>query len=468
MIMECNCNKQGDNAVIAPKIKHVQGNVLRLAIPLTLRTVELVDGEAVATDSDFIPSSEYPVNVLLEKTGKRITVTASMQNGNIAYAEDKGKMPIGTYDISVTCCDDNGNPYRFKQDTVLQVVDTTAEAGILPNTEFEVVTWYLDAAIYLALKGDDGVGIADISTQSSSEVGGMNIVTFILTDGRTKTFTIMNGSGDVDNELNINSGQPIANRVVTAKFNEVDVNFEQVFGQVDYDSLTKRIRFFAKGKEKNPLNVIASLDARPFIKDGMVNNVYISNNTLVITFNTDSGREAIGVPLSSVFNPNNYYNKTQVDNRLSQITELFANYYNRSQIDTMLSNIDVDGYAELNEHMGKLKHGQASAVVLDAIILDSETPPVEEDAGVIYGNRTGHIIAVVLEDSDTVNYDLGVFPHLVFTNKEDNKMYRWTGSAWQQVGGSSGINATYDSTNERIIFPTGSAVVVNERLIIST
>lgn len=464
--MGCNCNNTNND--VRPRIKHVFGNILRLAIPLTLREVEVVDGDVVTTDTDFIPSSNYPVKMMLGKGATKIGLDVIMRNGNIAYVEDKGSIPVGTYSITITCYDNAGNPFRFKKNKVLEIVDTTIEADIKTPIEFETLVWYLDAAMFISLKGEDGVGIEDILTDSSDEVGGMNTITFLLTNGESRSFTIMNGSGSVDNELNINSGHPIANRVVAAKFNEVDGNFEQVFGQVDYDSLTKRIRFFAKGKEKNPLNVIASLDARPFIKDGMVNSVYISNNTLVITFNTDAGREAIGVPLSSVFDPNNYYNKTQVDNRLNQITYLFTNYYNKSQIDTMLSNLDVDGYAELNEHTGKLKHGQASAVVLDAIVFDNEEPPVEEGAGVIYGAINGHIIACVLEDVDIVNYDLGVARHLVFTNKRDNKQYRWTGSAWQQVGGSSGINATYDSNNERIIFTTGSAVVVNERLIITT
>jgi len=450
--MECNYiqHNGGSDPLKLPKIKHVQGNVLRLAIPLTLRIVELVDGEMQHTDTDFNPSSEHPVNVVFEKTGKRITIPATMRDGNIATIEDKGKMPVGTYDISVTCYDDNGNPYRFKQKTVLLVVDATAEADILPNTEFEVTTWYLDAAIFLALKGEDGVGIADITTQSSSEIGGMNIVTITLTDGRVRTFTILNGSGAVDDELNINSPSPISNRAVTEKFNEVDENLGNVFGNVDYNSTNKSIRFWDKDKTR----ILANLDARPFIKDGMVNNVYISNNTLVITFNTDSGREAIGVPLSSVFNPNNYYNKTQVDNRIAQAVADVQ--------------IDTSGLAKLEATTSKLKHGQASTVVLDAIVLDQDAPPVEQDAGIIYGEYNGHIIACVQGRSDVERYDLGVVPHLVFTNKEDNKMYRWTGSAWQQVGGSNGINATYDPINERIIFPTGSAVVVNERLIITT
>lgn len=423
----------------APKIKHVFGNVLRLAIPLTLRTVEFVNGQIEVNDTDFIPSSEYPVKVVLSKGAVKISLDAEMRNGNVAFVEDKGKIPVGVYEITVTCNDDNGYPYRFNQMSVLQVFHSTAEAGIVQPIEFNATTWYLDAAIFLALKGENGVGIEDVVTETSGEIGGTNTVTIILTDGRERSFTILNGSGAVDQELDITSPSPISNAAVTAKFSEIDAMLSDIIGDVDYDSQSKNIRFWDKGKTK----ILMSLDARPFIKDGMVNSVYISNNILVITFNTDAGREAIGVPLTSIFNPNNYYNKTQVDNRLAQINAMFSSYYNKSQIDTMLVNIDK--YAELDK-FGRLKYDQASTIVLDAI----EYPEYEVEVGdpMIYGNSNGHIIKVELGDAGIEMTDLGVAPQLVFLNKEDSNFYRWNGSIWQRAGGNSDFVQAQPDWNE--------------------
>lgn len=59
--------------------------------------------------------------------------------------------------------------------------------------------------------------------------------------------------------------------------------------------------------------VISSIDAAPFIKDGMVDNVAIVNGNLVITFNTDAGKQAISIPLTAIFDPANYYNKSEID-----------------------------------------------------------------------------------------------------------------------------------------------------------
>ena len=81
------------------------------------------------------------------------------------------------------------------------------------------------------------------------------------------------------------------------------------FDDAEYDTIRKEIVFYNNGVEKD------SIDARPFIKDGMVSDVKIVGDNLVITFNTDSGKEPISIPLSSIFNPSNYYTKDESDDR---------------------------------------------------------------------------------------------------------------------------------------------------------
>ena len=88
------------------------------------------------------------------------------------------------------------------------------------------------------------------------------------------------------------------------------------FDDAEYDSGTKRINF----KKNN--TVIDYIDATDFIKDGMVSSVTVSNGNLVITFNTEAGREDIELALTQIFNPNNYYDKTAADAKfLSAYTE---------------------------------------------------------------------------------------------------------------------------------------------------
>ena len=85
---------------------------------------------------------------------------------------------------------------------------------------------------------------------------------------------------------------------------------------VDYDSESKKIEF------KHDDNVLATVDTTDFIKDGMVQSVEISNGNLVITFNTDAGKEPISIALTDIFNPANYYTKAETDAKLAEKANL--------------------------------------------------------------------------------------------------------------------------------------------------
>lgn len=78
-----------------------------------------------------------------------------------------------------------------------------------------------------------------------------------------------------------------------------------------YNSTTKKIEL------KHNSTVLAQIDATAFIKDGMVESVVITGGNLVITFNTDAGKESISIPLTDIFNPANYYDKTAIDGQMS-------------------------------------------------------------------------------------------------------------------------------------------------------
>ena len=106
-----------------------------------------------------------------------------------------------------------------------------------------------------------------------------------------------------------------------AKLDAADV--EGFFGAVNYDSTSKRINFY---NTSTGGTVLGYVDATDFIKDGMVSNVEIKEVTgkgtcLVITFNSDSGKQAIEIPISQIFDASNYYTKTEIDNIVTGITQ---------------------------------------------------------------------------------------------------------------------------------------------------
>ena len=99
------------------------------------------------------------------------------------------------------------------------------------------------------------------------------------------------------------------------------------YGAVEYDSNSKRINFYA---DSTTGTVLSYVDATDFIKDGMVDNVEIktiqsgepavSVTVLAITFNSDAGKEEIDIPLTQIFDPNNYYDKTATDAQIAAVT----------------------------------------------------------------------------------------------------------------------------------------------------
>ena len=138
------------------------------------------------------------------------------------------------------------------------------------------------------------------------------------------------------------------------------------FDGAQYDTQTKHINFL------HGQTVKAYVDATAFIKDGMVDSVAITNGNLVITFNTDAGKEPITIPLTDIFNPANYYDKTTADSTFA--TQVVVNQeiaariaaingvndalltkadksdtYTKTQVDSAIStaveNIDLTDYA---------------------------------------------------------------------------------------------------------------------------
>ena len=93
---------------------------------------------------------------------------------------------------------------------------------------------------------------------------------------------------------------------------QVHQSLDAYVNAAGYDSDAKEIQL------KHDSTVVARIDATEFIKDGMVDSVEITGGNLVISFNTDAGVEDIEIPLTNIFNPANYYDKTAADGRFVQ------------------------------------------------------------------------------------------------------------------------------------------------------
>ena len=84
--------------------------------------------------------------------------------------------------------------------------------------------------------------------------------------------------------------------------------------KLEWDSNAKSLKLYSGN------HLLATVDGSTWVKDGMVESAAIVGNNLEITFNTDSGKEKISVPLTDIFNPDNYYDKATIDSKFENVS----------------------------------------------------------------------------------------------------------------------------------------------------
>ena len=155
----------------------------------------------------------------------------------------------------------------------------------------------------------EGVVFSDGTHLSDKEFA--NNGTLTIQQGGTTVGTFSaNSSSNVTINL---SGSDLSAVVASARYNST--------------STPKKIEFLNSAG-----TVISYIDATDFIVDGMIDNVSIGNGTganagvscLLIDFNTDAegtNHTDIEIPLTQIFNPDNYYTKTETDSTFVTQTE---------------------------------------------------------------------------------------------------------------------------------------------------
>ena len=113
-----------------------------------------------------------------------------------------------------------------------------------------------------------------------------------------------------DTSIHLTSGD-IKTQIESYGYLTEHQSLDNIVSYAQYNSNDKKIYFYNLSGNQ----MTNYVDATDFIKDGMISSVTVSNGNLVISFNTDAGREDITLSLSQIFNANNYYTKDDIDNK---------------------------------------------------------------------------------------------------------------------------------------------------------
>ena len=238
----------------------------------------------------------------------------------MANTLDKIKLSGVTYDIIDSTAVHSLDGYATTGDVTAAtaaLAETIAEQGY--QTSGDVQSAITEA---VSGKADLVSAITDVGISTTTE-GGYKKVQLNSKKGGTSQANkdiLAVGSG-----LTMNGAQVLA--VDFTKVAEL-TDIPSVSGYADavkYNTSSKYVEFYHGGTGGT---VVFSYDASPFLIDGMVQNVEIKDveisgetvTCLVISFNTDAGKQDINIPISEIFDASNYYTTAQTDSAIEAAT----------------------------------------------------------------------------------------------------------------------------------------------------
>ena len=205
------------------------------------------------------------------------------------------------------------------------------EKIFLKNTDDEIVKFIPEEQIDAKISAQTGSTDTKINELTNSvnaisgavgaldtKVDGVSSTTSTALESKVDSYTYNSYTSATDSALSSKANSAdVYNKSETYTKAEVDTkvlnDINDFFDDVKYEeSGTTHVISFYHG---NTLKGV--VDAAPFLVDGMVQDVEVKAidgiTYLVISFNTDAGKQDISVPISSIFNPDNYLTKDEVE-----------------------------------------------------------------------------------------------------------------------------------------------------------
>lgn len=289
----------------------------------------------------------------------------NLRSGDPTYTLDQIQLSGTTYQLRDNSAIHNLNGYWTSgqtQDAITAATGALAESiaeqhyqtsgdvqnaiSVKADTEYvnqsvsgKADTTAVTQAISEAVSGKaDFSGVVTSVSATSQQASGMNVeLRLSVSTGNTsvvKTFASFN------KDHFTNSGDGIGLNTTNVALKSDIPSVTGYADAVEYDTNSKEMKFYHGGTGGTE---VFSFDASPFLIDGMVQNVEIKNvagsgTCLVISFNTDAGKQDINIPISDIFDASNYYTKAEVDGELSAKTDNTAFTAYTAATDTALGN----------------------------------------------------------------------------------------------------------------------------------
>ena len=335
------------------------------ALPTALKEIFKQEKDEIGVDVDFNPESfnaianapvtnrfnadEASINALsgdVETLGEQLSnkadssaVTSIAEAKVEEYTYDKA-----TIDDKIANVDVSGQLVNYL--TISGAAETYQPLSAM--TGYATEQWVIDQHYITGVDLSDYAKIEDIPTSNSGLTNDAGYITSSALDGyATEQWVQEQGylteHQDISGKQDVSGMTAYTTTAVTSALNDVvtghtadttihvtstdkqawnakadlsDIpDVSDYFDGAEYVSSAKTIYFTHEGVVKT------TIDCTEFVIDGMIDDVSIQTLSgqayLVIDFNTASGKEDILIPLSDIFDPSNYYTKSEVDTALS-------------------------------------------------------------------------------------------------------------------------------------------------------
>lgn len=187
----------------------------------------------------------------------------------------------------------------------------------------------------------------------------------------------------------------------TSGATEISAALNGYADSVKYNSTAHTVEFYhgTTGGTK-----VFEFDASAFIVDGMVDNVEVDDvvsgsstiKCLVISFNTDAGKQDINIPISDIFNPDIYYTKDEIDNSELVISSALNDLESRKLDASAYTPTDLTNYYTKSETSGATE-------ISNALGAKASVSWVEDRLGSGFtGENSGITVTEAIEENEEI------------------------------------------------------------------